>query len=152
MDSIDHFYRQILLVVKDKEEADRINRTFVHAGAMALEVETSITNVVARLRDANIEACIITSASLSNNFNDPKIGCERLLQAIKADPLAARKPIILIEYAPELDIDYYTYGITAIIEDGIDEAQAHICLLQLESVLSILDLYKARERNNLFRV
>lgn len=152
MDSIDQFYRQILLVANDKEEADRINRVFIRAGAMNLEIETSMTNVVARLRDENIEACIITSASLANNFNDAKIGCQRLLQAIKQDPAGARKPIIFIEYAPQLDIDYYELGFHMIIEDGIDEAQAHICLLQLESILSLLDTYKARERKGSFRV
>lgn len=149
---IDNFNRKVLLVAKDKREASWISHLFSTAGGSALEVETSTTNVVPRLGDDSIEACMITSSVLLASFGNDIVGCEQLNNAIAQDPKANKKPIIILDISARENLGLYRAGAHLVISGELDKVKARICLLQLESILSLLDNYKLTERKIAFRV
>lgn len=149
---IDNFNRKILLVAKDKREADWISHLFSTAGGAALEVETSTSNVVPRLGDDSLEACMVTSMVLADSFGSDVMGCESLSSAMAKDPKANKKPLIILDNTAGENLSLYRAGAHLVVSGNLDKTAAHGCLLQLESILSLLDNYKSTERKFAFRV
>jgi len=143
MEISDSFDSRVLLVSREKNTADKINMTFMKAGLPEMDLETSHTNVLPKLKGQGYDWCVLDASALP----DP-IG---FITKLKQSALGVRLPLVIIE-DKERNFEkgrFYELGVNYVIDVPIDVYKANEACWIVTSLIAMRDLYKNVER--LFR-
>lgn len=130
------FERKILFVSIGFPEASMINNEFVRAGGAKLEIETVPANVIARLQDRSVDACIVSTKASKSILS--------LIKNIKQNNQASQLPLIIISHETDWDFiqGLYDTGANFVIVEPVTMDKANECLWIIESMLRSFDRFK----------
>jgi DNA-binding response OmpR family regulator len=133
----DSFTYRLLLVASNEKSADSINVYFEKAGLPVMDVETSITNVIAKLKNPDYDGCVL-EAGVSPDIS-------MFIEKIRQSNHGAQIPLIIIASdANETDCKrMYEAGANFVISNILNERIANEVCWMLSSLIEFVGQFKA---------
>jgi len=139
MQHLETFTYKILLVARNLSDAGIINKYFLAAGGLEMDIESIPSGVVSKLQDKSYQACIVY---VDEDFPAPL----QLVKAVRNNSGSSKIPLLIITDEPWSQVtEYYDEGASFVAWDELDADLANECLHIIDAIIRFVERFRDRK-------